>query len=567
MDYLVAVREKESEQAELTKRMDEDKDLLYLKKYVLKDLDDQEFPNIINITLNDAAVFAANVLSALGSTSQQVAVESGDLKLDTHYIEEFQKVATNAANARLRKQGLPSLNAHTDEQVSVRGRACKRCLFRMENGILIPDITSWDARYVTYEMGEDGLAWGAYKTTRQKGLIEAEYSEELKRYSVPLTAKFAEVLDVWHTKGNEVWVGGKKIREQEHTYGYTPIVIQVVSLGSMLADKDSLAHQGESIFFLIRDLLPELNRLVSILQTINMKTASQALQWGTKEGTRAIPPDHEDVTAPGAITSIEVPGGLFPVPIDDIKRTATLLHQMIETRVQRGSLSSIDLGTLQFPLSAVALVEIGEGRDQVFIPRLQAKALLNQELAEMFTKQVIQIGGSVELGVSGHKRKFETSKLKGEYETTYKYFVKSPKIDIARYSVAMNAERYLDEDTILRDILQVEDPDGIKKKRYYDMAAQLSPAVMRTRIIKALAEEGGDDEQFEAELMSAEAGMELQRILAGEVPELPEPPTKGGGEAPVVPLLGKGGQRGGARLSATKAAELKKKPRVEVGEE
>ena len=67
--------------------------------------------------------------------------------------------------------------------------------------------------------------------------------------------------------------------------------------------------------------------------------------------------------------------------------------------------------------------------------------------------------------------------------------------------------------------------------------------------------------------MSAEAGMEIKRILAGEVPELPEPPPRGGGEAPVVPLLGKGGQRGGARLSATKAAELKKTPRVEVGEE
>jgi len=297
-----------------------------------------------------------------------------------------------------------------------------------------------------------------------------------------------------------------------------------------------------------------------------MKTAAQALLYKSKEGARATPPDYEKVTAPGAVTSVDVEGGIMPVPIDDIKRTATLLHQMIETRVQRGSLSSIDLGTLQFPLSAVALVEIGEGRDQVFLPRLQAKALLNQELAEMFTRQVIQIGGTVELGISGHKRKFEVSKLKGAYETSYKYFVKSPKIDIARYSVAMNAERYLDEDTILRDILQVEDPDGIKQKRYYDMAAKISPAVMRTRIIKALMATGGDDEAFEAELMSAEMGIDVKRVMAGEIPNAPEI-TKGGGAAPVVPLLGKGGQTGGTRLSAMKASELKRTPIEGIEEE
>ena len=558
MNYLQAVKDKEVEFNELTARMDADKDLLYLKKYILKDLDGRTFPNIINITLNDAAVFAANVLSALGSTSQQVAVESEDLRLDTAYIEEFQKAAFNAANTRLRKQGSPPINPFFDEQLSIRGRAAARCLFRMEEDILIPDITLWDTRYVTYEMGVAGLGWATNKTKRNKDLIEAEYG-------FTVNGKTGVVLDVWDKVLNEIWIDNQKVREQENPYGYVPIVFQTVSLGSMLADEDSLSHQGESIFFLIRDLIPELNRLVSILQTLNMKTASQALQYKSKAGARATPPDYEKITAPGAVTSIDETGGIIPIPIDDIKRTATLLHQMIETRVQRGSLSSIDLGTLQFPLSAVALVELGEGRDQVFIPRLQAKALLNQELAEMFTQQVIQIGGSIELGVRGHKRTFETSKLKGAYETTYKYFVKSPKIDIARYSVAMNAERYLDEDTILRDILQVEDPDGIKQKRYYDMAAELSPAVMRTRIIKALMEKGGDDTEFEAELMSAEMGMDVKRVMAGEMPE-PEI-TKGGGAAPVVPLLGKGGQRGGARLSAQKAAELKRTPIEEIGEE
>ena len=514
IDYVKLVKDKESELADLLERMDDDKKLLYLDKYVLQDLAGVAVPGIINITLNDPAVFAANVIAALGEAKQQAVVKSEDKNIDTAYIEEFQQAALDGANALLRKQGKSALNPFFDEQFCIRGWTGARCLFRQEKEITVPDIMSWDGRYLTYEIGTQGLEWAAYKTTRSKSAIEAEYNG----FIIP--GKTAEVLDIWTSEHNEVWIGNEKVLEQEHFYGFTPVVVGVVSLGSLLQDKDSLKHRGESIFFLIRDIIPELNRLASILQTMNFAAIKRALLWKTREGLGAEPPSHDKLTGLGAVTSAEIGGGVEPIPVEDIRRAALMLHSMMDARMQRGSLSNIDLGTLTFPLSAIALMELSASRNQVHLPRLQAKALMNQGLAEMFTQQVIQIGGSVQLGTKGHERTFDTRKLEGQYETTYKYFSKSPKEDVARYAMAREASQYLDEDTILRDVLQLQDPDGVKKKRYYDMAARVSPAVLRHRIILSLIDQG---EELEAEMMTAELGMTLKQVLTGEVPKLPEP--------------------------------------------
>ena len=304
----------------------------------------------------------------------------------------------------------------------------------------------------------------------------------------------------------------------------------------MLGD-DRIKYEGESIFFLIRDVIPELNRLASIMQTLNLTSVKGPMGWQSKEGALATPPKYEDVTGLGTITATEMGGGAKPIDYGDAKRAAMHAYAMLDKALQEGSLSSIDLGTLQFQLSAVALIEIGEGRDQVFLPRLQAKAMLNEQLAEMFTRQVIQIGGSVELGTHGHKRSFQVSKLEGEYETTFEYFVKSPKVDAGLYTLAAAAGNLIPDKAKRRDILQREDPDGDEKQLRWEEAERLSPAIKINRTIRTLVEM---EEDFEAELLSAEMGVNLKRMLAGDVTQIPRPEPE---EQPkqVVPLLGRGG--------------------------
>jgi len=546
MDYFQKVTEKQAEMADLYERMDTDRNLLYLKKYILKDSKNQAVPDIVNVTLNKPAIFAGNIITALGATSQQSIVQSNNPKIDTHYIEEFHNALLNAANYRLRKMGQASLNSFADTQLCIRGRAARRVLVRMKDGKLVSDITSWDARYTTYERGDNGLKWGGYSTTRSKDLIFAEYGIEVPN-------KKAKVLDVWDTEINEVWIDEKKEWEEPHNYGECPIVLEVVPLGygNILMDDQRLVYEGESIFFLVRDIIPELNRLVSILQTLNMKAIKVAMQFKNKEGKTAVPPDYDEATASGSMTSVDLEGGIFPITYGDAQRSAQMVYQMMEKAMQEGSVTSTDLGNLQFPLSAVALVEIGEGRDQVYLPRLQGKALLNQDTIDMATRQLLKIGGKVKLGTPGRERVFDTEKLEGEYETTYKYFVKSPKTDIARMSVAKASEAYYDTETILSDVLQVEDPKGIMRKRYYDMAEKIDPNILRHRIIMSMldmAENGDDNAAMQAQIMTLGMGMSLEQVKRGEIPE---PPKSEESPKPMLPLLGEGqdirGMRPGKR--------------------
>ena len=545
-DFNKRVKNQEDINTALYSRMLIDERLVYLWEYVMQDADHQDVPNIINVTLNRPAVFAANIISALGTTSEQRVVESDDKNIDTAEIEEFQKAAFAQANDRLRRQGRPGINPFFDIQLCIRGRGAARCIFQMVDDVLDADISPWDSRFVTYEMGVKGLDWGAYKVMLAKDVIESQTWAKASNFTI--AGKAAEVLEGWDTEHQEIWVANKKIFEEEHSFGFTPIVIQVVSLGygGILLGDDRIRNEGESIFFLIRGVIPELNRLASIMQTLNLKSVLPPVTWHSNEGQRAMPPKHEDVTGLASITPADIGGGVKTVDFGDAQRSATMAAAMFNTAIGEGSLSSADLGTIGSPpASGIRAIIAGENRDQVVAPRLEAKALLNKSLAEMFTEQVIQIGGSIELGVKGHKRKFQTSKLSGEYETTYKYTAKSPVTDAGLTSLAAAMGSSVSEKYKREKVRQLEDPDGEEEQLRWEEAERLSPAVKINRTIRTLAkmgEEGDKDAEFEAELLSAEMGVNLKRMLAGEVEQQPKPEKK---DEPTQVLSLFGGAGGG----------------------
>ena len=514
-DYLKMIKDKKVE--ELETRWRDDEELLYLEKYVMKDTDGRPIADIINVTLNRPAVFAANVISALGATSEQRVVESEDKKLDTAYIEDFQKASFDAANDRLRRHGKPLLNPFADTQFSIRGRTARRILFRMENDVLLPDITPWDGRYVTYEIGDNGLTWGCYETTRSKGVIEAEYEIVVK-------GKEGRVLDIWDAEGNFVYIDGKLGYEQEHSFGFTPIVVEIVPLGygAILLSKGSLKYEGESIFFLIRGAIPELNRLVSIMQTLNLKAVKPPMK--EKREGKGEASEYEDVTGMGTNTRMGITEDIAPISYGDAQRSATMAYNMMSMAIDEGTISPADLGMIERPpASGVRAIMAGEHINNLLTPRLEAKAGLNEQTAEMFTEQVIQMGGSVELGIKGHKRTFQVSKLMGEYNTTYAYTFKSPSVDAGLVSLSAAYGNLISDKAKREEILQREDPEGDENQLRWEEAERLSPAIKIYRNIKALKDMGED---FEAELLATELGVSIDRLLAGEVEQLPKPEKK-----------------------------------------
>jgi hypothetical protein len=570
--YYAKVKFKEQEHEALVRRFITDYDLLNLKKYTLTDKLGKAIPDIINVTLNKPSIFAGNVISSLGSCLQQTVVTSTKSSVDTHYVEEFQDAVFNAANQRIRKRGQASLNSFTDIQLCIRGRAARRILFRLadkkdvevgdakEVGDLIPDITSWDTRYVTYERGNNDFKWTAYHIDRNWAATEEQYGLLMQKYGVYKEGEHpvkANICDIWTPDHNEVWVEGKQILEQSHDYESTPVVIEAVALGygNILMEEDRLQHEGESIFFMIRDIVPELNRLVSLLQTLNQKQLLGSMKNITSD-TQTEPPDF-----PKSMEVVNVEKDLLPIDYGDARQSAQMVYQILERSLQQGSINDIDLGNLNFPLSAVALVTVGESRDKIYLPRLDAKAYLNQSTAEMITKQIIQTGeSSFEIGTPGHKKVFKTDKLEGEYETTYKYFVKSPQLDVAKLTMGDAALKMgVDRETVYTDIMQYEDPKGMIQKYYYELAEKLSPNVLRNRTIIKLLEMAEDDDNEDAardaQIMAAEIGASLDQIKLGAEVQPPQPQPTG---EPLLPLLGGGNKVGGTTpvASVTQPTEL-----------
>jgi len=539
-------------QTELDKRMQIDADLLHLDRYKLVDSSGKSVPGIINVTLNRPAVYAANVISSLGNAKQQCVVESNNKQVDTHLIESFLDAAVAMADRRLWKRGLPTLNPFADVQLCLRGRHARRVLLRQDKGRVVSDIMPWDARYVYYEHGEDGLKWAAYETIRDKADVEADYGLEAASKAVN---NECTVLDVWDDEINEVWIDGEKARikgvdgkeryEQVHGFGFCPVVLQVVQLGygRMLLDRQWHKYDGESIFFMIRDIVPEMNRLVSILQTLNMNQVKAALQYQNPQGS----PQDEPPDRPEMGDVISVGGGkLEPVNLGEARVAAQMMYQVMEKAFQEGSYSDIDLGTVQQPFSAVALITIGENKDMIYMPRLAAKEMLNKAMAEMLIQQALKIGGAIQIGLPGHEESFPTTKLQGQYDISYKYFVKSPKIDIARMSLADAAAKWYPREYIYSTVLQVEDPDGMARDWYSQMAEMVFPDVLKHRIITSAldkAEENNDKEAaLEAKIMAMEMGMALDQVKQGNMkPPVTQQPGQGTG----VPLMPAGGKTGG----------------------
>lgn len=328
----------------------------------MRDSNDEAVTGIINLTLNIPATFAAQVQASLMGAEQQVKVTSQDLDEDAaKAIEDFIEAAVESADARLRLRGDPTVRPFATEQVNIRGRTAFRITVRPSGTANKPiiDILPVDTRYATWEMDDEGLNWFAFTTWRSPKLLESEYPEVDFTRSMfnnnpqgPRTTALLEVTDVWDKEFNRVYVDGKLVRTRENRYGKPPFVFEIVPMGSMLQDADRISRRGESIFFLIRGLIGETNRMASILQTLNMATVKAARTWHSVEGTQAeVPENLGDI---GTDTAADIEGGAKLVPQGDVNRAGQLLQTILSSAVQQGSLSSTDFGNLNFPLSAVA---------------------------------------------------------------------------------------------------------------------------------------------------------------------------------------------------------------------
>ncbi len=506
----------------LTDRQDADVLLRNLVAYVMKGLDGKTpVSKIINVTLNRPKVMSAFIIAALGNTSEQILVETEEKDFDLDYIKDFRRLLFAAANARVLRQGGDEINPYLDEQSCIRGGGSLLVVMQMFKGktgapYLDTNITKWDYRYTNFAQGVDGLLWASngYGTKQKKADVESQVWWESRVGLPTFPGKEAEVVDVWTREEHKIYLTGQKVFEEPHKFQwgdetpYVPVVIQGVPLGSELSDVDDLKHQNESIFFLIREAMPEMQRLVSIVQTQAFNTLKPPVMVTTVEGNTIEVSDlplYEELMAAGAISNANAK----IITQSDANRAAMMAMERMDLNMREAGFIPRQLDP---PQSGIALIIEKEGQDIIQLPRLKLKGTMKTAAGDMATAQIMQIGGSVEIGTPGHKRTFETGKLVGQYEVKHKFRVKSLANDAGLASLAASYGDDLSRHYKLREVYQLDDPDGEENWLGYEEAERLSPLVKLRRRVEDLLALGKDEE---AALITDEAGVMLEQLLSG----------------------------------------------------
>jgi hypothetical protein len=471
-------------------RQDVDEALYFLKPYKMMMLDkpSEEMPDVANVTLNDCLLYAVKAISILSGATMQPVIEGRKLTdKQTTSIEEFLADVYYMVDDWLENKGIWGLGAFTDEQIMIRGHVGARpCLRIGEEGLLIPDVTPLDTRFFAPELGDSGIVWGAPWFFQTKEELEREYNKP-GDVLPHLEDSENEVVDRWDSEENKVFVNRELARSQPNTYGYPPFVYSVVHAGSMFYSKDAVEHRGESILWANRELWTEKNRTATILQTINVNALFAAIQLEVSKPGQAKKPKTSPYK-PRSVQIVEKGGGFRAMPVSDIKRATTLFYSILESDLQRGSLAAIDYGTLTFPLSSLAMAKLMGSRNDLFLPRVNTKAVYYQALSRMLINQCIQFGVPIRVGQRGSENEYKPSDLEGDYTIKYRFFTESAEEKVANFTIARDASAYYSRDTVRRDYLHDKDPDGEELKFQSQQAEMLDEVVFLHRRARALAE-------------------------------------------------------------------------------
>lgn len=565
---LKEIEEKKTEFRPLYDRHDKDLDLYWNVPYEMKMITDasKPVPRIVNVTLNDAMLFAFRSIAILGAANPQTIVTSKDEGKGS-FVEKMLEDYYITIDENMGNRALIGMYPFHVEQSCVRGSLAAQILNRKgKDGKPIADIRSLDTRYFWYDMGMDGMNWGSYLTRQSRTYISEKLGKDIGE-----NEKDELVYDVYSRKRHLAWVGqgqnAEQVKDEEHPYanenngeGYVPIIYKRVPSGSMLADPFNVAHDGESIFALNRLLYPVMNRLATVLDNLTMASFFGARQYASDAGEgkelEAIP------FGLGVVVSIEKGGGYTLIPVNDIRNATRLEYAMIEGRLQRGSLPNIDYGSLSFPLSGAAIYRLTESKDQIFIPRLQCFAMFYQAMSRMVIKQIIQMGVPIELGEEGARTTYEPKKLEGSYTLKYKYFSESREQKLAEITEAQAMRGMIPDKAIRIEILKRRNPEQDEDALRDEQAERDDVRIRLYRRLHSLITKGEQATGAEAKRYDVEAKLTLRTLirilkegtiqdemaLGGQQPKQVE---RG---KPPVPLLGAEG--GGGQRRATSEEEV-----------
>jgi len=467
-------------------RMDDDAELVRLEPYTLKDSANQPVPNSISVTPNESAVFANSVVAMIQETIWQASVE-GDITAERERaIESFIYENLYRADTRLVRMGQPKMFPFLSNHIALRGWIGARWVSRIEGDSYIPDCMPLDMRYFSYERTSEGLLWGAYRMRRPVAAIEAEYG-----FLPDTTDPMVDVVDYWDDTRECVYIKDELVLEQKHPFGAPPFVIQSAPAGFMFRDDEHIEFEGESIFMLNRGLYDEYSRLVSIDQTLAMHAVMPSYQ---KRYTEDMP--EENTPYPqgiGRVADVKAGEEYDLIQRPDINNASRTAHNNLSGALQRGGVNNLDLGNVTFPTSAVWISEQTDIRNKLVSPRMNALGAFYENLARLMLEQVALGGfkGKLDMKKYGRPMSFDVNKFGDpwEYDIKFRMMSRNRKQEVANITVAASARGLMSRETIVRDVLNCEDPEAELARLDNELAEEVEPALKLFRMAYSLADE------------------------------------------------------------------------------
>ena len=543
----------------LHKRMDASKDLAYMDPFKMKQYNSSEnLSNVINVTGNQPAVLLNAIISDLQSAKWQTVVEGNISTRQAHDIERY--IEDNFAQADeflLNRFGIVSLQAWLCSHVCIRSLIGVRWVSTITGNDYQVDCLPVDMRWTAFRFGKNGLSWVAPITFMSKDDLLEEYPD----IKMSLKDTDNEARDYWNGKENETWVEQKQVNKQSHNLEKPPFVIVFPSAGFMLRDKDYLEHEAEDLFFLNRKLYEELNRALSVEQSLGMDILYPKMAQ-EQEDYRGVA---DPVSKSGEVTAYRKGETPQPIPRGDLNIASRVSRQDIGRMIELGGISDAELGSASLDRPGIWFAKQFEIRHKLEQARFEALAIMKEGLARLMIDQFILAGkngevSEIKVGERGRKNKFSVKMLgdPDDYRISFKYGMSSKEMEIINLAQAQAARGIVPERIIVRDILKAEDPDGWFRELEMEKAKAANPALGLAEMAVRYAEEAEDTaDEMDAELLKWQSMMlvhdyvMIMRQRINPQPQTSPQPTKPKETQPnmqglvsLPKLLGMGGMAG-----------------------
>lgn len=466
--------------SQLRDRQDSDMSLYHLDGFVLKNTEGVPINDAYNLTSNRPKTFGDRVIGSLTDADLQIIIERPDGKTDDDcaIVEEtWRNVVLPAVDAYLALQRYPALRECLASQVSIRGSLGGVIYPYEDEGELIPHIAPWDMRYSAWEIGRKGLSLAGYKMTKSKRTIESEFEHTI-------TGDTADVIDLWTPDEHEAYIDGAFVNlagGSAHGAGFIPVSIYECGASAWHVDKNYVKWLGESIYAAVRELFIAFNRMLSILNTLNMRAFTNGMQLKTRDGKQAVIKGNPRID--DAVNPLLPDEGYEPMPLNDVKQATILLKEILETDLLYGTLPAMEYGEMSDNETVAQITTKAAKTSSVLKPRKRAIEQFYDDAFVMFFRQVADRNLPKVMGIKGRTIEFPKKfKWTPDMIVRHKLNPISPQKDIANAALAQALTPFLDLETILERFIQIDDPTGVIKKRDIEEIERVMPQVKAYKV-------------------------------------------------------------------------------------